>query len=182
MSKKLLVALLCLGFIVVIYFSASRPASPAASFEERICVRVSSQFGDCKKIAFIDKKSNLVFAESSSGIIPILTNKRFTEIEKFIYPMLDFEEFKEEKQERGPLSWQAKNNVQKDFSMIIGFANEDVKTIIIHSGGDIQPKKFFVRDNLWVWYVTFHKDKVKLPVKVTAYDTNGHIIFGEKTE
>ncbi|MDR7001395.1 hypothetical protein [Neobacillus niacini] len=191
MSKKILIAALCMGIIVVIYFFAPRPTSPtkptisasptipATSLEERICERVLAQFGDCKKILLFDPNSNLVFAESSSGIIPVLTNKRFTDFKKFIYPMLDFQEFNEEKVERGPISWQAENNVQKNFSVIYGFAEDDAKTIIINSEGNIQPNRFFVRDNLWVWYVAFQKNKVKLPVKVTVYDADGKIIFGE---
>ncbi|MBV7504332.1 hypothetical protein KW850_03515 [Bacillus sp. sid0103] len=184
MSKKILMTILCLGLIVGIYFLASRPTKPASptipttSLEERICEKVSSQFGDCKKILLFDTNSNLVFAESSTGIIPVLTNKGFTEFKKFIYPELDFQEFNEEKEERGPIDWRAKNNVQKDFSVIYGFAGDDAKTIVINSEGNIQPNRFFVRNNLWVWYATFQKDKVKLPVKVTVYDANGQIIFG----
>jgi hypothetical protein len=189
MSKKVLIAALCLGIIVVIYFLASRPTSPtkpsisdspdipSTSLEERICERVSAQFGDCKKILMFDTNSNLVFTESSSGIIPVLTNKGFTDFKRFI-PMMDFQEFNEEKVERGPIDWRAQNNVQKDFSIIYGFAEDDAKTIVINSEGNIQPNRFFVRDNLWVWYVTFQKDKVKLPVKVTVYDADGQIIFG----
>lgn len=190
MSKKILIAVLCLGLIVVIYFLASRPTKstkpadssipiiPTTSLEERICEEVSAQFGDCKKILLFDTNSNLVFAESSSGIIPVVTNKGFTEFKKFIYPVLDFQEFNEEKEERGPLDWRAENNVEKNFSVIYGFAEDDAKTIVINSEGNIQPNRFFVRDNLWVWYVTFQRDKVKLPVKVTVYDANGQIIFG----
>lgn len=187
MSKKILIAVLCLGLVLVIYFLALRPTKPAnsdittiptTSLEERICDRVSAQFGDCKKILLFDTNSNLVFAESSSGIIPVLTNKEFTEFKKFIYPMMDFQEFKEEKEERGPIDWRAENNVQKDFSVIYGFAEDDAKTIVINSEGNIQPNRFYVRDNLWVWYVTFQKDKVKLPVKVTVYNANGQIIYG----
>lgn len=190
MSKKILIAVLCLGLIVVIYFLASRPTKstkpadsaipiiPTTSLEERICEEVSAQFGDCKRILLFDTNSNLVFTESSSGIIPVLTNKGFTEFKRFIYPILDFQEFNEEKEERGPLDWRAENNVEKNFSVIYGFAEDDAKTIVINSEGNIQPNRFFVRDNLWVWYVTFQKDKVKLPVKVTVYDANGQIIFG----
>lgn len=184
MSKKILITVLCLGFIVIIYFLASLPPKPTSptipttTLEEKICKKVSDQFGDCKKILLFDTNSNLVFAESSSGIIPVLTNKEFTEFNKFIYPMLDFQEFKEEKEERGPIDWRADNNVQKDLSVIYGFAEDAAKTIVINSEGYIQPNRFFVRENLWVWYVTVQKDKVKLPVKVTVYDANGQIIYG----
>ncbi|MDR7001429.1 hypothetical protein [Neobacillus niacini] len=190
MRKYLLTSALCLGIMVVIYFLALRPTRPtkptisarpnvpSTSLEERICEKVTVQFGDCKKILLFDTNSNLVFAESSSGIIPVLTNKGFTDFKKFIFPMMDFQEFNEEKEENGPIDWRAKNNVQKNFSIIYGFARDDAKTIIINSEGNIQPNRFFVRDNLWVWYVTFQKDKVKLPVKVTVYDVDGQIIFG----
>ncbi|HWO75867.1 MAG TPA: hypothetical protein VNM69_08175 [Bacillus sp. (in: firmicutes)] len=190
MSKKNLTAV-CLAIIAVIYFGTLRLTSPTqppilanpaistTSLEERICERVSAQFGDCKKILLFDADSKLVFAESSSGIIPVLTNKGFTDYKKFIYPMLDFQEFNEEKEERGPIDWRAENNVQKDLSVIYGFAEDDAKTIVINSEGNIQPNRFYVRDNLWVWYVTFQKDKVKLPVKVTIYGEDGQIIFGE---
>lgn len=189
MSKKILIAVLCLGLAAVICFLALRPIEsdhstnsaintiPATSLEESICKRVSAQFGDCKKILLYDTHSNLVFIESSTGIIPVLTNKGFTKFKKFI-PIMDFQEFKEEKAERGPIDWRAKNNLQKDFSIIYGFAEDDAKTIVINSEGNIQPNRFFVQDNLWVWYVTFQKDKVKLPVKVTAYNANGQIIYG----
>ena len=145
--------------------------------EESICERVAAQFGDCKKILLFDTNPNLVFVETSSGILPVLTNKEFTQFKKFI-PIMDFQEFREEKVEKGPIDWRAKNNVQKDFSIIYGFAEDDAKTIVINSEGNIQPNRFFVRDNLWVWYVTFPKDKVQLPVKVTVYNANGQIIYG----
>ncbi|WP_243357381.1 hypothetical protein [Bacillus litorisediminis] len=190
MSKKSLTAVLCLAIIAVIYFGALRLTSPTqppilnpaistTSLEERICERVSAQFGDCKKILLFDADSKLVFAENSSGIIPVLTNKGFTDFKKFIYPMLDFQEFNEEKEERGPIDWRAENNVHKNLSVIYGFAEDDAKTIVINSEGNVQPNRFYVRDNLWVWYVTFQKDKVKLPVKLTVYGEDGQIIFGE---
>jgi hypothetical protein len=186
MIKKIVIAALCLGILVIIYLLTSRQTTPtkptistipASSLEERICEKVTAQFGDCKKILLFDASSNLVFAESSSGIIPVLTNKGFTDFKKFIYPEMDFQEFKEEKEERRPIDWRAKNNVQKDFSLIYGFAEDEAKTIVINSEGNIQPNRFFVRDNLWVWYVTLQKDKVKLPVKITVYDADGQIIL-----
>lgn len=179
MKKNILIAVLCLGVIVVIYFFASTPTSPiipTTSLEKSICERISAQFGDCKQILLYDSKSNLVFAENSSGIIPVLTNKGFTDFKKIIYPEMDFQEFSEEKVERGPIDWRVNNKVSKDFSIIYGFAEDDAKTIVINSEGNIQPNRFFVRDNLWVWYITFQKDKVTLPVKVTVYDADGQII------
>jgi hypothetical protein len=92
--------------------------------------------------------------------------------------MLDFQEFREETIERGPLDWRAKMNVQKNFSIIYGFAEDDAKTIIINSEGNVQPNRFFVRDNLWVWYAPFLRDKVTLPVKVTVYNADSQIIYG----
>ncbi|WHZ02776.1 hypothetical protein QNH48_28295 [Neobacillus sp. YX16] len=94
MKKNILIAVLCLGVIVVIYFFASTPTSPiipTTSLEKSICERISAQFGDCKQILLYDSKSNLVFAENSSGIIPVLTNKGFTDFKKFIYPEMDFQ-------------------------------------------------------------------------------------------
>jgi hypothetical protein len=186
MSKKFLITFLCLGLIVVIYFLAARPSlapTPAPipgslSLEDKICAKVSAHYGDCKKVIFTDMNSNLAFVEIDSGILPVLISKDHSEMVKMIHPLMDFQEWKEERGDRGPLVWQARNNVQKDFSMISGFAEDDAKTIIINSVGDMQPNKFFVRDNLWVWYIT-SKDKITLPVKVTVYDANGHIIFGK---
>ncbi len=117
-----------------------------------------------------------------SGIHPVLISKDHTEIVKMIHPLLYFQEFKEEKEERGPISWAVRNNVQKDFSVISGFATDEVKTIIIKNKGDIiQPKRLFLRDNLWVWYIT-SKEKINLPLNVTVYDIKGHIISGGNEE
>jgi len=187
MNKKILIAVLCIGLGAVIYFLSSRPTKPAipaklniptTSLEESICERVTAQFGDCQKILLFDAHSNLVFAENSSGISPVLTNKEFTKFKQFIFPMMDFQEFKEEKVERGPIDWRAKNHIQKDLSVIYGFAEDEAKTIVINSEGNIQPNRFLVRDHLWVWYAVFQKDKVTLPVKVTVYNSEGQIIFG----
>jgi hypothetical protein len=189
MRNKFLVALLCLGLIAVVYFSRSLPItapSPAPSpgsisLEEKICAKVAAHYGDCKRVILMDTNSNLAFAESELGILPVLISRDHTEIVKLIHPLLYFQEFKEEKEERGPISWAVRNNVQKDFSVISGFATDEAKTIIINSVGDRQPNKFFVRDNLWVWYIT-SKDKIKLPLDVTVYDAKGHIISGGNEE
>jgi hypothetical protein len=181
-KKKIAVVLLSLALMVIIYFLALHPAKPvsltipAISLEERICDRVTAQFGDCKRILLFDADAHLVFAESSSGIIPVLTNKEFTDFKKLILPIMDFQEFNEEKVERGPIDWRAENKVQNDFSIIYGFAEDDAKTIVINSEGNLQPTRFFVRENLWVWYVTVQKDEVKLPVEVSVYDAKGEII------
>lgn len=172
-----------IALVVIIYFTVVRlPQStqssissvPKISLEEDVCKEVARKFGDCKILLF-DATSHLVFAETHSGIIPVLTNKQFTEFEKFIYPMMDFQEFKEEKNERGSIDWR----VDKDSSMIYGFAEDNAKTIVINSEGNVQPNKFFVRDNLWVWYVTFQKDEVTLPIEVSVYDADGKMIFGD---
>ena len=84
MSKKFLGALLCLGVIVVVYFSTSLPItapsptpSPGStSLEEKICAKVSVHYGDCKRIILIDTNSNLAFAESKLGILPVLYQQR----------------------------------------------------------------------------------------------------------
>lgn len=187
MGKKIVLAAFCLGIIVMMYLFGSRltrpteptiSTIPTTSLEERICEKVVAQFGDCKKILLFDAKSNAVFAESSSGIIPVLTNKEFTDFKRFIYPEMNFQEFQEEKQERGAIDWRSKSSVQKNLSMIYGFAEDDAKTIVITSEGNIQPNRFFVRDHLWVWYVILQKDKVTLPVKVEVYDANGQMIYG----
>lgn len=188
LHKTILIAVLFLGLVVITYFWETQPnqsvhsaitSIPTTPLEERICEKVSEQFGDCKNILLFDSHSNLVFVESSSGIIPVSTNPTFTDFKKFIYPGLDFQEFKEEKVERGPIDWRVENSVQKNYSVIYGFAEDDAKTIVINSEGNVQPNKFFVRDNLWVWYVTFQKDKVKLPIYITVYNAKGQLIYGE---
>ncbi|KKK38229.1 hypothetical protein WQ57_10550 [Mesobacillus campisalis] len=185
MTKKIVIAVFCTGFVLVISFFALRPTEPAGtiipdlSLEERVCERVTAQFGDCKRILLYDSYSKLVFAESSSGIIPVLTNKEFTDFKKFISPMMDFQEFKEERVERGPVDWRADNQVEGDFSVLYGFAEDEAKTIVLTSEGHVQPNRFFVRDNLWVWYAVLKKDEVEMPVKVTVYDGNGKMIYGE---
>lgn len=200
MSKKILLAVLCLGIIVVLYFSAFRPGSspgsnsiPTTSLEEIICTKVAAKFGDCKKVILIDTDSNVAFAETGYGILPVLISKDHTEMVKMIYPELDFQEFREEKEETGPITWRVENNVQKDFSIIYGFARDNAKTIIINSEGNIQPNKFFVRDDLagmsggsgtgplWVWYVT-SKDEMIKPADITVYGAGGNIIYGGSKE
>lgn len=186
--KKSLLAVLSLGLILaVVYLLASRtaepakPVIPAVSMEKSICEKVSEQFGeDCERILLFDPHSRLVFAEINSGIIPVLTNQEFTEFKKFIYPMMDFQEFSEEKGDRGVIDWRADKKSEKDFSIIYGFAEEDAKTIVINSEGNIQPSRFWVRDNLWVWYAVFEKDEIKLPVEVTVYDAEGRIVKGNE--
>ncbi|MCS0654870.1 hypothetical protein [Cytobacillus firmus] len=186
--KKSILAVLSLGLIfAVIYFLALRteepakPVIPAVSMEKSICEKVSEQFGeDCERILLFDPHSRLVFAEINSGIIPVLTNQEFTEFKKFIYPMMDFQEFSEEKGDRGVIDWRAEKKSEKDFSIIYGFAEEDAKTIVINSEGNIQPSRFWVRDNLWVWYAVFEKDEIKLPVEVTVYDAEGRIVKGNE--
>ncbi|MEH7156420.1 hypothetical protein [Neobacillus drentensis] len=188
MRKKGLVTVLCLVVILTIFYLVARPTDPVkkpehlviptTSLEKDICKRVATQFGDCKRILMYDAESHLVFVENSTAIYPVLTNKEFTQFKKFIFPMMDFQEFREERTERGPIDWRAKSNIQEDLSVIYGFAEDAAKTIVINSEGNIQPNRFFVRDNLWVWYVTISKAKVKLPVKVTVYNANGQIIYG----
>ncbi len=145
---------------------------------ESICERLAEQYGDCEKIIFIDGTSNLVFADSEIGIIPVLMSKGFTEIEKVINPLY-YQEYREENK---PMSWQATRKLQKDLSLISGFSSDDAKTIIINSEGNIQPNRIFIRDDLWFWYVTIPKNEVILPVDVTAFDVNGQMIFGRDEE
>lgn len=149
--------------------------TPTTSLEETICKEISTQFDKCKRILLYDPDLSLVFVEGSSGIIPVLTNKDFTAFKQFIYPILDFQEFKEEKVERGLISWQVSENIQHNYSIIYGFAEDAVKTIVINSEGNIQPNRFFVKDNLWVWYVVVQKNHVQLPVEATVYDEGQRI-------
>lgn len=201
MRKKILITLLCLGLIVVFYFSASLPGSspgpgsnsiPNTSLEEIICTKVAAQYGNCKKVILIDTDSNVAFAETGFGILPVLISKDHSDMVKVI-PGLDFQEFREEKEETGPITWRVENNVQKNFSIIFGFARDNAKTIIINSEGNVQPNKFFVRDDLagtsrgsgtaalWVWYV-ISKDEMIKPADVTVYGADGHIIYGGSKE
>ena len=92
MSKKILIALLCLGLIVVLYFSAFRPGSspgsnniPTTSLEETICAKVEAQNGDCKKVILIDTDSNVAFVETEFGILPVLISKDHTKMVKMIF-------------------------------------------------------------------------------------------------
>lgn len=182
--KKSLLALLSLGLIFgLIYVLASRtaepakPAIPAVSLEKSICERVSEQFGeDCQRILLFDPHSRLVFAETNSGIIPVLTNQEFTEFKKFIYPIMDYQEFSEEKGDRGPIDWRADHKSEKDFAIIYGLAEDEAKTIVINSEGNIQPSRFWVRENLSVWYAVFEKDEIKLPVETAVYDAEGRLV------
>ena len=101
MSKKILAAVLCLGLIVVLYFSASPPdTGPGSipttpSLEEDICTKVAAKYGECKKVILIDIDSNVAFAETGSGILPVLISKDHNKIVKIIYPELNFQEFRE---------------------------------------------------------------------------------------
>jgi hypothetical protein len=131
-----------------------------------------------------DVKSQLLFAESGAGVIPVLTNKEFTKVKKLL-PELNFQEFREEKEETGPIVWQIRNKVDKNISIIYGFARENVKTIIINSEGDQQVNRFFVNNDtagLSVWYATVHKDKVKMPPQISVYDVDGHLISNPNEE
>ncbi|MCM3705656.1 MULTISPECIES: hypothetical protein [Cytobacillus] len=186
--KKSILAVLSLGLIFgVIYLLSIRteepvkPVIPAVSLEKSVCERVSEQFGEgCQQILLFDPYSRLVFAETNSGIVPVKTNQEFTEFKNFIYPMMDFQEFSEEKTDRGPIDWRADKKSEKGFSIIYGFAEDDAKTIVINSEGNIQPSRFWVRNNLWVWYAVFEKDEIKLPVEVTVYDAEGHLVKGNE--
>jgi hypothetical protein len=199
MSKKILIALLCLGLIVVLYFSASLPGSspgsnyiPTTSLEAAICAKVEAQNEDCKKVILIDTDSNVAFVETEFGILPVLISKDHTKMVKVI-PGLDFQEFREEKEENGPITWRVENNVEKDFSILYGFARDKAKTIIINSEGNIQPNRFYVRDDLagmsggsgtaalWVWYIT-SKDELIKPADITVYGADGHLIYGGSKE
>lgn len=190
MGKNIIIGILLAGLAVSIFLYIYSPVKyttsaihsvPTTSLEEKVCEEVIEISGDCKRILLYDANSHLVFAEGSTGIFPILTNEEFTDYKKFLNVM-DFQEFNEEKVDRGPIDWRAANQIEKNFSVIYGFAEDKAKTIVINSEGNIQPSKFFVRDNLWVWYALFNKDKVKLPAEVTVYDEKGEIIYGGKDQ
>lgn len=57
---------------------------------------------------------------------------------------VEFTFFNGKKKKRGFISLAADNNVQKDFYVIYGFAEDDAKTIAINSEAHIQPNRFFV--------------------------------------
>lgn len=191
MMKKLLIALLGIGLIVLLYFTVLHPATTPKEktntteesktsiegsptiYEGKLCAQLSSQSDVPAKIVFIDVKSNLVFCKNDIGVMPVLTNKDFTEVTKAFHA-LDFQEFKEELVERGYITWQADSVPKEKFSMLSGFATDKVKTLIINSEKNIQPNRFFIHDNLWFWYVTFPKAKVNMPIKVTSYDAEGN--------
>jgi len=191
--KKLLLALLGLALIVLLYFTVLRPATTPkektntaeernttievspTSFEGKLCAQLSSQSDVPAKIDFIDVKSNLVFCKNDIGFMPVLASKDFTDVKKAFHA-LDFQEFREELDERGYITWQADSVPKENFSMLSGFATDKVKILIINSEKNIQPNRFFIRDNLWFWYVTFPKAKVNMPIKVTSYDEKGNIL------
>ncbi|KRG16731.1 hypothetical protein ACA29_03765 [Lederbergia galactosidilytica] len=171
-KSKLLLIIISLAFIVFIFFSVLRPA---INGEEGICVQASKQFDAPSKARFVDASSNLVFCESESGVMPVLTNKEFTKV-KNTFRELDFQEFKEEKVERGLISWQVEEDPKEKFSMISGFANDEVKSIKLNSEAGIQPNRIYLREDLWLWYFIADKGKINMPVEVMAIDENGNII------
>lgn len=184
LRKKLFIAVLCLAAAAggAVYFWSTRPAepdsftAPVPSLEQAVCEKVTREAGDCKRIVLFDRDANLVFAETGTGILPVLTNEEFTAVKTFIFPMMDFAEFKEERGDRGPIDWRVAANIDHDLSMIYGFAEDEAKTIVINSEGNIQPNRFYLRDHLSVWYVLVKKEAVQLPIEVTVYDANGQKI------
>lgn len=177
-KKKILLTILSLAFIAVISFLVLRPET---SSEEEICVQASKQFDLSSQLRFMDVSANIAFCESESGVMPVLTNKEFTKV-KNAFHELDFQEFNEEKVDRGLISWQADQAPKEKFAMISGFANDEIKSIIINSENNVQPNRFLIRDNLWFWYFTTEKEKVNMPIEVTAFDEEGHVIAGEEDE
>lgn len=193
MHKSLIIAFLIFGLVITVFLILSGPSNsikpayatitsiPTTSLEEKVCQKITEQTGDCNRILFYDTNSRLVFAESSIGIVPVLTNEEMTDIQKTLN-IMDFQEFKEEKAERGPIDWRAANKVQKNFTVIYGFAEDSAKTIVITSERNTQPHRFYIDNNLWVWYATFPKNEVQLPVEVTVYDENGELIHGKNIQ
>ncbi|WP_051348759.1 hypothetical protein [Peribacillus kribbensis] len=201
MIKKVWIGSLCLVIIAAIYFlvispdhpnlagSPSTAALPQTSLEEGICRKLAASNGHCKRVFVYDADSRLAFAENSSGIVPMLTNNQFTKVKK-ILPALNFQEFREEKSGTGPITWRVENTIQKGYSLLYGFSRDEAKTIIINSEGNIQPNRFYVRDDLAgkgsgtgtaplsVWYAALPKEKIKLPLKISVYNAKGQLING----
>lgn len=183
MGKKSFIAALCIGLLfglALFIFQSMKPTTspiPTTSLETNICEKIKAQFGDCKRILLVDTDSDLAFAETSSGIVPVWLNEELTDLKKVITPMMDFQEFKEERGDRGPIDWRA--NVDDDFSVIYGFAEDAAKTIVINNADNVQPNRFYVREDMYVWYATFH-EKVPLPVETTVFDEIGQILSGER--
>ncbi|HWO95605.1 hypothetical protein [Fictibacillus gelatini] len=181
--KKFLLVFFSVSLIVLVCFVIFRPSTtvkvktlrPTSTLGKEICVRLSKQSGSTLKRTFADVQSNLLFCENNTGVMPVLTNKELTEVKK-VFHELDFEEFKEEQVENGYLTWQADRFPKEKFSMISGLASDKVKNIAIKSEHYNQLNRISISDNLWFWYVTFHKSKLKLPPKVISYDAKGHIL------
>lgn len=182
MRKKVIIAAICLVILATICIWILRPTSPVnftvpqPSLEKVVCDKVVAEIGDCKRILLFDRDSNLIFAETSDGIVPVRTNEAFTEFQDIIFPMMDFAEFNEERSDRGPIDWRVATNIDGKFSLIYGFAEDKAKTIVISSEGKIQPNRFYVHENLSVWYVLVNKAEIALPLDVTVYDDNGQKI------
>ncbi|MBS4175079.1 hypothetical protein [Bacillus sp. FJAT-49736] len=191
MMKNVFLVLLGLAIAVLLYFIVLRPETTSKqksttsekftatsevstdALDNKICAQLSNQSDVPAKIDFIDVKSTLVFCENDIGVMPVLVNKDFTEVKKAFHA-LDFGEFKEELADRGYIAWQADSEPKGKFSLISGFATDKVRTIIINSENDTVPNRLYIRDNLWFWYYPFAKEKVNMPVKVTAYDADGN--------
>lgn len=156
---------------------APAPKPGSVSLEDEIAEKVTAHYGEKSEVIFIDTAANLAFTESKEGILPVLISEDHTKMVKMIHPILSFQEWGEEEEERGPIGWRAENKVQKGFSVISGFADDHARTIILNSEGDQVPSKFRIRKNLWVWYLT-SKEPISLPVKLTVYDGKGSIIKG----
>lgn len=161
--------------------AAPVPKPGSAALEDEIAEKVTAHYGEESKVIFIDTAANLAFIESKEGILPVLISDDHTKMVKMIHPIHSFQEWGEEQGERGPIGWRVENEVQKEFSVISGFAVNEAKTIILNSEGNQVPSKFRISEDLWVWYMT-SKEPISLPVKLTVYDGTGRVIKGGEAE
>lgn len=187
MRKKIFISIIALLLLITVFFLLSQRSKHessnvlTAALKENICKEVKAKIGDCQRILLYDADSHLVFVESSFDVVPVLIDKNGTDLKKIIYPTMDFQEFKEEKTEIGPIDWRVSNNVQRNFSIAYGFVDKDIKTIVINSEGNKEPKRFPIRDDLSGWYF-IKKDKIKTPLEVTAKNSKGQILEDENQE
>lgn len=172
MKKKAVVVFLSLGIILA--FSYLFLISDA-SFEDRICDKITEKDNGCFKVYHVDVDSKLIFYQNNAGLMYAMTNDDLTKVTS-VNGHLDFNW---EMETDEPLVWRGSENPQDEFSMIWGFANNKVKNIIIKSEEDQQPNKIKIRENVWLWYLDFKDSHLNMPIMITAYDENGNILYGK---
>jgi hypothetical protein len=172
LKKKSVVAFLSLGIILVISYLF---LITDASFEDRICDKITEKDNGCFKVYHVDVDSKLIFYQNNAGLMYAMTNDGLTKV-KSVNGYLDFN-WENEIDE--PLIWGGTENPQDNFSIIWGFSNNKVKSIIIKSEDNLQPNKIKIRENLWLWYVDFNDSKLNKPIMITAYDEKGNLLYGK---